>query len=468
MKKIACIVLVLAMVLGLCACEIGGSTPSLKVGYSKQCISPTKGVSLSGYANDADRISTEVLYDVYVTCIAFQEGEDTVLMFSQDSQGMGTEVAKAVRSQITMATGVPQKRIMFGDTHSHSSPTISNNADYVDFFNTVYLPAVLAAAKEAIADLSPATLHGTKVQTEAMNYVRHYIVANGTIAGSNFGDYILEHKEHLRDGDREMVLIKAERKAKDKQDILLMNWACHPTLTGGGSSSTIVTADYVGTCRDAIEAETDMLFMFYQGGGGDEVATSQVPSLKRDPAWTIETYGQALAKYAIDALPTMEKIEGEGIKTEQYVGEFATNKYRQDLLKEAQLVIERYNEVGSVEAKAYGRTLGIYNGHTEARGIINCSKTGLYTDMELDALYIGGMAFVTAPWEMFSDTAIYIKENSPFKYTVVISLGNGKSSYLPTKEAFEYGCYESFNSTYGAGVAEEAAEKLVSMLKGFQ
>lgn len=465
MKKVACLIIVLAMTLGLCACELGGEKTNLKVGYSRQCITPTKGVSLSGYANEPDRISTNVLHDVYVTCVAFREGEDTVLMISQDTLGVGAYVADDTRQQLAVATGVPENRIMIADTHTHSGPTVNNKTAYAEFYNTVYIPAVTTAAKEALADLSLATLHGTKVETENMNFVRHYEMLDGSYAGANFGDYNLMAKKHLREPDREMVLVKIDRQDKEKKDIVLMNWQCHPTFTGGGAK-TDVSADYVGTCRDAFENETGMLFAFFQGGGGDVVSSSKI--YVRKTAWTVETYGQALARYAIDALPNMEKIKGEGIKTEQYKGEFATNKYRQDKLKEAQQVMDVYNKSGSAEAKSFGATVGIPNGYTEARGILNCAKTGQYSKMELDALYVAGMAFVTAPWEMFSETAMYIKDNSPFRYTVVISQGNGKTSYLPTKVAFEYGCYEAFNATYGAGVAEESAEKLVSMLKGLQ
>lgn len=464
MKKLLSIVLVLAMVLGLCACQIGEEKPNLQVGYSRQCISPKTGVPLSGYGNDTTRISTNILHDVYVTCVAFQEEGETVLMISEDLLGSSATVVNSLRLQIYLATKIPQKNIMIAATHTHAAP--NNNPKYnKEYYDTIYVPAVIAAAKAAVEDLSPATLHGTKVETEKMNYVRHYEMQDGTYAGANFGDLNKPIKQHLRDGDREMVLVKIDRVDKDKKDIVLMNWQCHPTFTGG-SKLTDVSADYIGTCRDAFEAETGMLFAFFQGGGGDQVSSSRVEV--RDPAWTVETYGQALAKIAADALPNMEKIEGEGVKTTQYKLTYNTNKYGQDKLQEALKVKEIYDQSGSVAAKAYGKTVGIVNGYREAQGIINCSKTSMLATMELDALYVAGMAFATAPWEMFSDTAIYIKDNSPFKYTVVVSCGNAKESYLPIKEAFEYGCYESFNATYGIGGAEAAAEQLVTMLKGLQ
>jgi hypothetical protein len=45
---------------------------------------------------------------------------------------------------------------------------------------------------------------------------------------------------------------------------------------------------------------------------------------------------------------------------------------------------------------------------------------------------------------------------------------NGKTNYVLTKEAFQYGCYERFSSYYGEGAAEAAAQQLITMLKGLQ
>jgi hypothetical protein len=87
--------------------------------------------------------------------------------------------------------------------------------------------------------------------------------------------------------------------------------------------------------------------------------------------------------------------------------------------------------------------------------------TGIY---ELDAIRIGGMAFVTAPYEMFSSSGRYIKDNSPIDMTMVFSCSNMYGAYFPTRAAFEYGCYESWTAYYAPGCAEATAEKFVEML----
>ena len=44
-------------------------------------------------------------------------------------------------------------------------------------------------------------------------------------------------------------------------------------------------------------------------------------------------------------------------------------------------------------------------------------------------------------------------------------MGNG---YYPTKEAYGYGCYESYTARFASGVAEDVADEFVQMLKDVQ
>ena len=84
--------------------------------------------------------------------------------------------------------------------------------------------------------------------------------------------------------------------------------------------------------------------------------------------------------------------------------------------------------------------------------------------LRLDAVRIGGMAFVTTQYEMFSDHARYIKENSPFEMTMISTSSNGDAIYIPTAEAYDYGCYESYVSYFAKGTGESAADQLIEML----
>jgi len=47
---------------------------------------------------------------------------------------------------------------------------------------------------------------------------------------------------------------------------------------------------------------------------------------------------------------------------------------------------------------------------------------------------------------------------------MIFSCANGGWNYIPTKEAYDYGCYESFTSYFAKGAGEAAAEKLTELL----
>ena len=81
------------------------------------------------------------------------------------------------------------ENIFLGATHTHSAPAnrfTDNEAEgkYRQEF-IAYMPMV---AKQAIKDLAPATVEACKFDIEGMNFVRHYIMNDGTIGGSNWTD----------------------------------------------------------------------------------------------------------------------------------------------------------------------------------------------------------------------------------------------------------------------------------------
>ena len=163
----------------------------------------------------------------------------------------------------------------------------------------------------------------------------------------------------------------------------------------------------------------------------------------------------------------MVKQEAGCIKTVQLVYEGQVNHSMEEKLAEAQEVRELHQtegrEAGNILARKYGFS-SVYH----AGAVIRRSKFEQIRTVTLNAYRIGDLSFVAAPYEMFAAHGTYIKENSPFPMTFVVSCCNGANSYLPTIQAYNYGCYESHNSNFVPGTGEELAEKFVSLLKQLQ
>lgn len=473
MKKLISIALVLAIVLGLCACggsgegENAGSAAKegLQVGYAREKIMPESPVPLGGYGNSANRISTGFLDYPYATCVSFTEGEDTVLLISTDLLRTNAKWTADARDQINAATGIPQTNIQIAATHTHSSPDIGSGDASIVAYKDLYMAAMVKIAQEALADQAPATLYSAKVQTEGLNFVRHYKMSDGSYAGDNFGDFTNSSiVDHATEGDREMILVKMEREG-DKKDIMLMNFQAHPCFTGG-SKETNISADFIGTTRDAFEKETGMHFIYFTGAAGNQNATSRISS--ENHHLSVKEYGQKLTSLAVEAMPTMTKIEGDGVRCTQLNYEYASHREGQDKLTEAKEVADLFTQTGdTTTANALAKQYGFHSVY-QARGIVASAGYPDTGTMELNAVAVAGLGFITAPYEMFTDTSLYIKENSPFDTTVIMSCATEMVSYFPSAAAYDYGCYESFTARYAKGCAEDSAKQLITMLEGLK
>ena len=85
--------------------------------------------------------------------------------------------------------------------------------------------------------------------------------------------------------------------------------------------------------------------------------------------------------------------------------------------------------------------------------------------LEINAIRVGGIGFTTGTYEMFSKSAIFVKENSPYPFTFLLT---GNFTYIPSDDAFEYRCYEADTGYYARGTAEKLADRYVQILKDIQ
>ena len=466
MKRFIALLLSLVIVLGLCACGESGTGESaptgLQVGYAREKIHPKESVPMGGYGQSDKRMSENTLDYLMATCVAFKEGDTTVLLYSQDLLKAHVSWVEELRLKIEEKYGIPGDHVMVCSTHTHSGPDQGSSHASIANYHTLYIDQMLKAAEKALADLSPATLLGTRTDAP-INYNRHYTMNDGSYAGPNFGDWSSGITGHVREPDVDMQLIKIDREG-DKKDIVMANWQCHSTMTGGVTTPDL-SADYSGVFRETLEAETGMEFIYFLGASGD-IAPNSIWK-DDDHGMNYQQVGQKLTDYAVEALNNLKPIEGSGIQTSQLIYEGAVNHDDEHLGVEARQVKDVYDTLGKDAATALAHTLGISSVY-HASAILARPSRPATTTMEINTIRIGGMGFVAAPIEMFSDHGRYIKDNSPFEFTIISTCTNDAKGYIPTADAYDYGCYESFTSVFAKGVGESLAEQFADMLNGLK
>lgn len=465
MKRFLCVALALILVLGLCACGEGGAADEnkgLQVGFGRVNITPKYPVQLAG--GSATRVSTGFMDISYITCVAMKDDDQTYLVCTMDficAEDLFVDPAKGAMSD---ATGVPVENILMNATHTHSGVAIrSNGSENVEQYRTDFFTWATEAAKKAVEDLSPAEVYSGSSETEGLAFIRHYKCSDGTYAGPNFGSFDSGAVEHVGKTDTEVQVIRFARAAEDKKDVILMNFPAHATMNSTGTTSTIISADYPASTRDYIEKNSDTQVAFFIAAAGNQNPSSKIAGEGSTTDYMV--YGQRLGDYVLKVMENMTKVEGSSIvlKTDTFTGK--SIKEGLDRLTEAQLVKAEWDIVGrgTTEGKSAAQKHG-FSSVYEVSAILERAGTPETKDMELKVMSIGNIGMLFAPYEMFGDTALDIKERSPYDFTFVVTCGEGAKGYLPTPAGFEIGSYESHVTDFARGTAEELADAFVKML----
>lgn len=437
----------------------------IQAGFGRVDITPQKYGPMGGFGNDHERFCNTIVDRPLGTCIALtDEADTTILLITTDCLHTNRIQVGIIREAITAATGIPGERIMISATHTHSGPSI----------NGVGLPETQAyyqhqakqlsiATKLALEDRKPAQIRiGQKILTH-MTFDRHYRMNDGTAKGTGFGSLESGYKDHLDKADEQMQLIRFVR--EDAQDIVLINWQAHATFVGK-TTEGILCSDYIGSFRDHLEGLTGCQMAFFQGACGNLGPRSRIPenNVVED---NYIAYGRKLAEHAAEIMESAQPVEGGAIRNKQLQYKAMVNHTEDHKLDDAQKAMAEYRahpELPKEERREIMKKYG-FNSYLSAGAIVNRAKAGPYVEVELDALSVGDISFVTAPFEMFCSIPVHIKANSPFAMTFFMGYCNGSYSYLPDNFGFEFPSYEVRSCRFLKGTAENIAETHLNMLQ---
>ena len=425
MNKLISFILCVLLVIGIFAgCDLGGGdaadgqTGVFSVGYGSVDISPYDlSVPMSGYGDTLTRYSTEVVNPIYATCVAFRDANgNTLLQFHNDLIGC-QEVISFARKDISEATGIPIGNIMVSATHTHHSvATGETDIDSIVTYNKRLREWLVEAAQAALEDLKPAEMYISSIETENMNFIRHYLMKDGTVAGDNFGDKSSGYVDHVSEPDRVLQLIKFTREGG--KDVILANFQTHPHRNGGNSVYTGINSDIVGIMRDEVESLLNCEFAYFTGASGNVNPSSKLK--EENVTADYQEQGAALAEYAVEAAADFKQVQTGNV----------------------QILHTAYK----AEPKEAGKAV---------------------SDINIYAYSLSDVAFAVAPYEMFSANGEQLKEGSPFAMTFVTTLSNYHVKYIPSYEGFEYDGKLSYGGNvcrYARGTGELLVDEYVRML----
>lgn len=437
----------------------------MKVGYARAEITPKESVPLAGYGNTSNRMSQTILDPLYATCVAFEDEYGVrALVYTLDLVNGGKTTTTHIRPAISKVTGIPVSHIQVSGTHTHAAPdTLNEQVESVGRYLQYLEEQMVRAAVEALADLKLAKLFLTRTTTKNLNFVRHYLMADGTYTSPNFGKHDQPIVGHESDADPVMQLAKITREGG--KDIVLCNFGVHQTNTGGQKKYD-VSADIAGAMRKAYETETGCCFAYFTGACGNVNPTSKIDEENVVPKLDHVAHGKALSDYALNAADTYVSASFGSIRTVSATKDYPINHTTDHLAEQGKKVWDLYVESNDRDlGNKLARELG-FSSVYHASAVAKRKDMPATDAITINALCVGDLAFALAPYEMFDVNGMQIKEQSPFVMTMILTLANqGSVGYLPARPTFEHGSYASDTCRFTPGIGETMADEFVSILK---
>lgn len=393
-------------------------------GVSREIITPPLNTLLYGYPRI--RHAESVHDDLCVTAFSFKSDSTEAIMLSVDLCALEHSEVNVIRKNISLATGVPENNITISVTHTHSGPSTRMSAGWgtknMEYIENILFPAAVKAASSAHANMREAVM-GIGSTESVVGINRRERRLDGTIAlGQNpWGVF-----------NKEMLVFSF---ADTQGNIIgnMIHYNAHGTAAG---ASNIITRDWPGVMCDVFESEVGGIAAFFPGPSGDTG-----PRVKNgQTTGTIDDVEQLGTIAGNDALKAYKNIKE--YSTPNLVLHYGTVSLPFKSLtpyKEAKAKLEALGDVDSLggvnlkSALKYKQVMEVYEKDLPKESALEYSET---------VISLGDTAFVTFPFEVFSEIALRIKNHSPFTHTVILNNTNGIFSYFPTKEDLVLGGYE--------------------------
>jgi hypothetical protein len=369
------------------------------VGAAVRDISPPSPVFLGGYGFGPVRLSTGVETPISARALAISKGGQTLVFAAIDTQGhflayqgdpMGATNGPFgfadMRQRVSGDRGVPTQNIIIQAIHDHAGPDDTGiwgglTNDYLQFV----ADQTVAAIEAALDQQKPASLYEASIDTAPFNLLANVLPS-----------------AYPQDTDLRTLVAKA---GNGKTIATLVNYSAHPTVLG--SSNTLISPDWPGATRDALEKSSPGSVAIVMVASVGRTQPDTTNTMGSDFA-AVAAYGSEIATLSLQSLANAQRVEGPIAATE------------------VQLVEEADNAL----------LVGLNTGGTPGvdrilRSIMPPYFTGTAFGTVLGAARIGNVLFAAVPAESYPETELVLQQRVAAQEHFLFGLAEDQLGYDP-------------------------------------
>lgn len=384
-----------------------------------------------------DRRAEDVYNKLYSKALVIEQDDEYAILISVDVCDYPQEMTEIVTKRIFEYTGITSERVCISSTHTHHGAPVSDSPEINCFgdqcYKDVFFRLIADSAILAFRRLSESELLFGKIEVQGIANCRCAMRKDGTLA-THCKAQDIDHL--LGNPDHELPILFIEQGGKKIG--ALYAFGCHQDTVGINPQG--YTGDYSSIVADILKEKygRDFVSIYVPGPSGDINHINQYEDY--DKRKNFREIGSMLAKGIEKAESNAGYISGKLIIMKEQI-QIKKRKYDNEQFKN--LVIEYAN------AGLRGRLGNLVYYH-------RADKTE-YADLYVQIIAIGELAIYVYPGELFSQYSHRTKENSPFKYNMVVANSNSHGGYIPTPDAFGENSkllYEAAPSSYNFLVPE--------------
>ncbi len=452
----------------------------LKAGFAEADITPSIGMEKPG---GYGKSYIQSIHDPSkARASVFDDGERIVAVVGIDTLTAPEYVVKAAREKIQSRCGIEPYSIMIAGSHSHSGGPVGmfRRGDYdhaselvqklayehstVD--NEEYAAKVIDAIVDAVVRAhdtrTPLEVGVGKALCEDVAYNRRFRMANG-LTYTHPGQGNPEIIEPAGPVDPEVGVVGAWD-ADGKLKGCIVNFACHGTASGPGSSANWIY--YMERAIRGVLGE-DIIVVFTPGFSGNVTQVDNLSPYARESGDEQSRFvGGNVGAEAVRALLHMHTGPTGPVGAKHTIFKIARRKPSAENVRRAYEIVKGDPDKVPSTDWTFAKETVMLDALLEKAPIVDC---------EVQTVQIGPAVFAGAGGEIFVEFGLRLKAESPFNYCFPVSFANMSLGYVPTERALgaNGGGYETRLSSYtnlvpnaGTRMVDELVALMVQMKPG--
>lgn len=407
----------------------------MRAGFAEIDITPPIGTHKIGWI--VDIVSESVADPLCARVAAFDDGVTRVGFIALDTLSIRWTTTQDIRNRINARFGFPGAHIMVAATHNHAGPAVANTFEvprddaYVEWLTE----QCVTAFGQALAGMREAELGFGHTHEWTVAHNRRVVMRDGTTrCHGTFDDPDALCLEGPIDPE---VAVLAARATDGTLLGCLVNFTCHPTHHGG---DTVLSGGYPAALARVMQARGCPVTVYLNGACGNIHHS--------DP--TRSGHGMDYLEIgAVLADDAQRVLDGISYSPDMPLGASSTTvqlPYR---------TVTEAERTGTVRGAQRFMVPGLYDSYMDALEARICTRGT--QPAEVQRLSLGPVDLVSSPSEYFVEHGLRIKEAAYPRHALVVGHANGMVGYLPTRQAFDRGGYETTFSP-GHRMAPEAGD----------